>query len=554
MEEENENENLDSLIGGLKEAIKMSEQKQDNIDKKTKKMKQTKKIMEYEELKEEIDNAKKDKDEFDEMTINGLIRAKKEVLKQKDILQKKLKEDMMQASEEYKRAYAEAELIKQHAEKTLKNYEEKGNTETIEKAKKTAERVINNANKNLDDATKKTLAIQTEYKDKASKLDEYEISISEMADKLGALNEINAVKLEKEEKTVDEADKSETTKTEQNWVKDETEPLPEEEPPKEGNIYEEELGTNPKQATPTARYAEGLETAQEEVPVPVDTRIESITITNKTVKTIDNEGNIKTEKLGENVVYETKEEFLKAYREESIAEYYDAETLWKVYTDGNADLEILAAVEDKDFRQVFAYLNALGYENKKGYEPDLKQHIPLIKYDLTDKKETNFRERLENYRKAMKTKELLEKAGLDEHVEVDTRFFDRIAFGAIDLWERVTNSKQQKALPKPESEHTTTEPNAQESEPEIREEQQEVEQDVQKTEDEYTLDSILKEFGAPSLRDTVEVPGAREATEKVAEEFSKKEEKSVTREELDASLAHLDTPYNPEGTQQGEDR
>lgn len=332
-----------------------------------------------------------------------------------------------------------------------------------------------------------------------------------------------------------------------------------------GPIYEGTTNENNPNSFFNIDFEEGNESGEpEQVPKEtdnIDRKIEFITITNKTVETKDKEDNTEIQKRGESVAtFETKEEFLKAYEKEEIAEYYDAETLWEVYTDGKADLEILSAIKDVNMTQVIAYLNALGYENKKDYEPDLKQNIPLITYDLRDKKETTFRERLENYREAMKTKELLEKAGLDEHVEIDTRFFDRIAFGAIDLWERVTNNKQQKALPKPEPEHTTTEPNDQNSKPTEKEtnehetEQNDIDKivekimagsrgregEIKKLGMDKVADEIVKSAmgknqtktdNSETFRNTVKVVGAKEQTDRVAKEFNENEGQPENQDE-----------------------
>lgn len=533
--------------------------------------------------------------------IKELEENKEEIKKQREENVKKVEEKKINLKTV--RENAEKEHKKELEKLKLEREKLRGNKEVIEQ-----KRAIDEKKQQVEDLLKnpsqENLKAVLALKDEIGKLQiEFMKTSQNLRKQINEINQninIEDKKYEKltqsfdgmdEEIGTKEIEKGETignTKTKgQEWIKEEAEIAPEAEPAEEKSMYDEK--TEPDSPGETDIEPEQTPEQATEIPGPIyegttkedksnpffnidfeeefeepeqapkkdniDRKIEYITITNKTIETKDKEDNTETQKRGENVAtFETKEEFLKAYEKKEIAEYYDAETLWEVYTDGKADLEILSAIEDANMTQVIAYLNALGYENKKDYEPDLKQNIPLITYDLRDKKETTFRERLENYRKAMKTKELLEKAGLDEHVEVETRFFDKVAFNAINLWERITNNKQQKALPNPEPEHTTTEPNAQESEPEIKEEQQEVEQDVQKTENEYTLDSILKELGEPSLRDTVKVDGAMEATVRVAEEFAKQEGKPVTRAELDASLAHLDIPYNPEGTQKDEDR
>lgn len=521
--------------------------------------------------------------------IKELEENKEEIKKQREENVKKVEEKKINLKTV--RENAEKEHKKELEKLKLEREKLRGNKEVIEQ-----KRAIDEKKQQVEDLLKnpsqENLKAVLALKDEIGKLQiEFMKTSQNLRKQINEINQninIEDKKYEKltqsfdgmdEEIGTKEIEKGETignTKTKgQEGIKKEAEIAPEAEPAEEKSMYDEK--TEPDSPGETDIEPEQTPEQATEIPGPIhkgttkedksnpffnidfeeefeepeqapkkdniDRKIEYITITNKTIETKDKEDNTETQKRGESLItYETKEEFFKAYEEEPIAEYYDPETLWEVYTDGKADLEILNAIEDANMTQVIAYLNALGYENKKDYEPDLKQNIPLITYDLRDKKETTFRERLENYREAMKTKELLEEAGLNKHVEVDTRFFDRIAFGAIDLWERVTNSKQQKALPKPEPEHTTTEPNAKKSEPEIKEEQQEVEKDGKESEvkDEFDLDSIIAEVKDPSFLEGMKVPGSEEKTKEVAKKFSEQEGKTVTSEELN----------NPEETQE----
>lgn len=473
MEEENKNEDLQDLMSKIEEAVAMSEKRQDDIDKKLKKLAQKKKIMEYEELKKEIEADESSKSEFDEMTVSGLIRAKKEVLKQKDALQKSLKENMTKAQEDYNKAYAETQLIKQHAERTLKNYEEKGNPETIERAKRAAQKAIGNAEKNLDDATKKFLGIQTEHKDKMSKLDEHEAKITSIADKLGVLNEINAVKIEEKKEQVAQAqevepeekstnqeevnqeavepqkevapeESAEVVPVETEWSKDEEKQMPEE--------INEEVVENPEavvaqnsEEIPIEEWFKAEEEHQVSEPTS-ETVIGNITIKNNQATVVGKVG--KDDYKQKNPLYnETElEEFLEEFRNSKSHELYTEDSLKQIYNDSRVDRNILVGLLVNKM-QLATYLSALGYENLLELSSDFNVIMPEIEYDLKDKRGTKIAERYEIYKSALETKRLFEEQGL-EPIEIKTNFMDKGIFAVMGAFETLKQRLQKtKAIP-----------------------------------------------------------------------------------------------------------
>ena len=81
-------EALKTLMEKIHETMRISKEKQALIEEKEKKLYEETRIMMVEKGKAELEDLKKDKKEFDEMTIPALISAKKQILQIKKEIEK----------------------------------------------------------------------------------------------------------------------------------------------------------------------------------------------------------------------------------------------------------------------------------------------------------------------------------------------------------------------------------------------------------------------------------------------------------------------------------
>ena len=169
MEEEKLNyDQLKEFMDKVKEAMKLSDKKQKEIDTKNQKLYKQTKLLAVDEEKQEIEQLKMNKQEFDEMTVNSLIYSKKQILMLKEELEKKY-QDMLLTS------------IKKQEEvdKKLKSMESKEvSDEILAQLEKSAQNAKNKIKKEVLDYKAKHLT-------ESSTLDEYEKNITEYALKLG---------------------------------------------------------------------------------------------------------------------------------------------------------------------------------------------------------------------------------------------------------------------------------------------------------------------------------------------------------------------------------
>ena len=118
---------LEKNMEKIQEAMNLSRKRDTKIKEENDKLNEETRIVKAEELKEEISNLKKEKKEFDEMTVNSLINAKRDIRQEKE----KLENDYQKKLVEYleKKNEIEAKLAKMK-----QNNSEKETLETAEKA------------------------------------------------------------------------------------------------------------------------------------------------------------------------------------------------------------------------------------------------------------------------------------------------------------------------------------------------------------------------------------------------------------------------------------
>ena len=95
-------EELSKLMDKISDAMKLSDKKQKAMDSKEEKLHKQTKVMLVEEGKQELENLKKEKEEFDEMTVNSLVYSKEQVLLIKEESEKQYQEKLLETMHKQK--------------------------------------------------------------------------------------------------------------------------------------------------------------------------------------------------------------------------------------------------------------------------------------------------------------------------------------------------------------------------------------------------------------------------------------------------------------------
>ena len=187
--EENKFEEMQETMKKITEAMEMTHKKQEDIDKKTKKLKRETKIMGYEEGKEEIEELKQSKKEFDEMTVSALVNMKKDILTETKSLEEENVKKVLEFHERGKQIEATKERMLARAD-------------TEEKK----ENVENGANKALQKLDLDQKEWQSTYDKRKTSIGKWESQITEYALELDALEKLDEVRLEDEKEKQSEKD------------------------------------------------------------------------------------------------------------------------------------------------------------------------------------------------------------------------------------------------------------------------------------------------------------------------------------------------------------
>lgn len=187
-------EELEDLLGKISIEMNRTRDRQTSIEEMTEELYNETRPMMVEKRKEEIEQAKNDKAEFDEMTKNALINAKKSILEIKEESEKAYQEKLL---ETLKR--------KQDIERKLSSML------VSMRDKKFPEEKLTKAEAAAHKATEKVDAKMNEFQEKhfelREKLSEYEKNVWDNAVELGVEEEIDAVTLEEAKTEVKEKKK-----------------------------------------------------------------------------------------------------------------------------------------------------------------------------------------------------------------------------------------------------------------------------------------------------------------------------------------------------------
>ncbi len=198
-------EDLSILMEKIDESMKLSEKKSEEIDEEEISLYVESKPMIVDEKKETMEKMKQDKAEFDEMTKNAIINAKREALLIRKESEKKYEEALVETMQKQNE-------IQEKLNKMRSRYssQEENDIESLKMAESAAENAMENVKEAMNN-------MQKDHFGRISKLDEYESKLSQYAVELNMADELDKVEINNEdiEKAEVEDEKQEAEKAEQ---------------------------------------------------------------------------------------------------------------------------------------------------------------------------------------------------------------------------------------------------------------------------------------------------------------------------------------------------
>ena len=171
-------EEILDLMGKIYEAMDISRNKQVQIDDKDNKLHEETRILMVEEGKKEIESLKQQKEEFDEMTVNSLVTAKKQILTIREESERQYQEMLIKTLE--KQHEIERKLQSMRAGEL--------SDEKLKWAENSAEKARENVNAEMKE-------FQEKYFEQRVNLDQYEKDINEFAFDIGMEDRLEAIEI-----------------------------------------------------------------------------------------------------------------------------------------------------------------------------------------------------------------------------------------------------------------------------------------------------------------------------------------------------------------------
>ncbi len=195
--EENMKENieevkeLEELMGKIAEAMQQSRNKQAAIEAKDYELHNETRPMVVDEGKVQLEDMKKDKEEFDEMTINALKRTQERVMGLKEKTEQEYNQRLEKSVNRTNEIRRKLEGIKAHFE----------DPETITRAEESANRAIQKEEESMS-------AYQARHEDMRGTLDNAENDLRNYAIELDALDEVQGITTQGKDPTKEEMDEN----------------------------------------------------------------------------------------------------------------------------------------------------------------------------------------------------------------------------------------------------------------------------------------------------------------------------------------------------------
>ena len=193
MEERNSMNEIVKLMHQIGRAMEMSRDKQANINKINDNLMEETRPMMVEKMKEEVKLSEQDKTEYDDMTKNSLVNAKKDILKLKEGTEKEYQEKLIETATKHRELEAKLKRI----EDKLASERAKGlSDDKMQEVERAAQKAIDETNNEMNNINNEMKDFQNKHFTKRSKLVEFENSLQGYAMELGFESELANVKLE----------------------------------------------------------------------------------------------------------------------------------------------------------------------------------------------------------------------------------------------------------------------------------------------------------------------------------------------------------------------
>ena len=162
----------------IQESMKLSDSKQNEIDELTKKLYEETRIMMVEKEKEEIKTKEAEKTEFDEMTTQALLNAKKDVLTLKQSMEKDYIQKLLETQQQEKAIHERfAKMIQRDPTEEMLN------------------RLKQSRDKALETLKVKKETLQKEHENQVKNINSWEKDIEKYAIKLEVLDKVEKVRV-----------------------------------------------------------------------------------------------------------------------------------------------------------------------------------------------------------------------------------------------------------------------------------------------------------------------------------------------------------------------
>ena len=171
-------EGLKEYMKKIQESMKLSDSKQNEIDELTKKLYEETRIMMVEKEKEEIKTKEAEKTEFDEMTTQALLNAKKDVLTLKQSMEKDYIQKLLETQQQEKAIHERfAKMIQRDPTEEMLN------------------RLKQSRDKALETLKVKKETLQKEHENQVKNINSWEKDIEKYAIKLEVLDKVEKVRV-----------------------------------------------------------------------------------------------------------------------------------------------------------------------------------------------------------------------------------------------------------------------------------------------------------------------------------------------------------------------
>ena len=169
---------LSEYMKKIQESMQISNQRKEELDKLQQELNEETRIMMVDKEKEQIESKKLEKAEFDEMTVNAMVNAKKDILELKQDIEKEYIDKLLQMQSEEKEIESKFNRMQQRG---------------LDKEK--MDWAIQSRDKAITDLQNEKQKYQAEHENQMKNLQDWEMDIEKYAIELDVLDKIDNVRI-----------------------------------------------------------------------------------------------------------------------------------------------------------------------------------------------------------------------------------------------------------------------------------------------------------------------------------------------------------------------